>query len=345
MTHIDANEVRRRLRDGALQDLVVLAIDEQLARRIQDTLDPERLARHWARGVATVVASDSFEAELRRLLGELGELGRDLRSSEVTSAGGPHPDAALREHLPPSWAAVATVLLAHPWAARRDLIVRIIDHQAMHDLVRDVLQESLVGFAGRLRSLAPDPSLLPGLGQRLRPPSGLSRLRALSEGVRAVGSTVASAMGSELERQLETKAREFSSQALSTVIGQIADALTSPDQLRTMAAWRVHGLAELLDTPVSALMDDALDQDLEALVDPLLQAWREQAGEDSQVMFTHVFQRSLARLGDATWADQLRRLGVLDEWREAIGELLVDQLTPLLDAPAFSSWLESLLSS
>jgi len=320
-----------RLRGGALDALVDLVLDDLLDRPAAEALDPGRVAASLRDALRTVAENPSLEQEIRERL----ESARS-RARTVTTD--------LPRRLPPELQDAAEEALAWPFPTDRDLLLRMMDHAAMHSLIRDVLQDSLVRFARKLRSLAPEPGRLPGFDAARRAP-GLGRLVALGSGVAAVGSAMAGALGSELEHQVDQRAREFATSAISVVLGQVVDTLTDPGRADAMAAWRLHALRAFLDTP-SDTWTRTLDRvEPDRVADLVARTIRRLAARpELESELEGILRKGLDLLGSTTLRQQLDAAGLTDEWRARTREVLARTLGDLTALPAFERWLTNLLA-
>ena len=155
-----------------------------------------------------------------------------------------------------------------------------------------------------------------------------------------------SAVGSELESQLDQRVGDFVSQAISAVMAHIATLLTAPERADTMGDWRAHGLRVALDTDLEDFAAEGRKLDLDRAVQVTLQALETLAGRETleQDMRAHL-EATLAPLGEATLGEQLRATGLDQAWREAWLSWLARHLDPLLETTAFRAWLQNWLGT
>ncbi len=346
MNPSDAPILMQRLRDGSLEALVDLALDEFQSRPLAELADPAWLAQRMVGALQAAADNPSSEAWLRE---RLAGLRARMAEPEAFDA-----DDNLRRRLPAELIEPAQALLAEPYVPERALMLRLLDHEAMHSLIQEVLHDILVRFGRKLRNLTPDTGrlaadagrLAAGLGRgrlaaglgRSRLPSGLSRLKDLSTGV-------ASVVGAELEHQLDQRAREFGSQAISAVLGQVATLLTAPERAETLSDWRAHGLGVILDTELADWAKELRKLEEEQLLGTakgMLQALARREGLQEEI--EALARSAMDELGSTSFGDQLQESGMEQEWRETTRSLLLESLSSLIETPAFQSWLEDWLA-
>jgi hypothetical protein len=335
MSQPTTDQILARLRDGALDSLVELCLDDLLERPVvPGLLRPETVAQRAVSVLRATAASPRLEPWLRDQLEELR-----ARTIEPDASGRAHsPGATLRDHVPAELSAPLEELLTEPWLPDRALVLRLLDHEAMHSLIHEVLHAALTRFAKKMRSLKPDTSKLrSGLGKRV--PGSLSRLKD-------IGSGVVSVVGSEIESQLDQRVGEFVSQAISAVLGHVATLLTAPERAETMGDWRAYGLRVLLDTELEAWAVEARKLDPERAVQAMAKALRALAGRDTlEAELTDLIGVALDPWREQRIGELLRELGIEEAWREAGRSQLVELLGPVLDTTAFHAWLHALLGT
>jgi len=334
MTQPDADIILERLRTGALESLIELGLDEISARPLGALIEPSFVAQRAVRFLRDAAASDQLENQLAEqlalLLDQTVNAGDDGRAYP--------PGESLRKHLPAELTEPIEELLAEPYLPDRELVLKLLDHHAMHSLIQEVLHATLVRFARKMRSLKPDTSKLrSGLGMRM--PSGLSRLKDL-------GSGVVSVVGSEIESQLDQRVGEYVTQVISAVLGQIATLLTAPERAETMGDWRAYGLRVALDTELEAYAVEARKLEPARAVAAVAQAVRTLATRESlEAELTELVQAAMAPWADRNLGQQLEALGVEDAWRETWRTWIHEQLVPVLETTAFQAWLAALLGT
>jgi hypothetical protein len=333
MTQPSPDLLIQRLRDGALEQLIDLCLDEIAQRSVADLLPPELLADRAVAALKAMAEAPELEDRLREQLHLLrqqailpGEQGRAYPPGET-----------LRDHLPNELTDPVEALLAEPYLPDREFVLRLLDHPAMHSMIQEVLHATLVRFARKMRSLEPTRRIRSGLGKRVPVPSSLSRLKDL-------GSGVVSVVGSEIESQLDQRVGEYVSQVISAVLAHVATLLTTPERAETMGDWRAYGMRVVLDTELEAFAIEARKLDPEQAVTAAAEALRrlaEREGLASEIAL-------LAGQALAPWRERrlgalLAELGLEEIWRDSLRGWLLEQISPVLETTAFSAWLEALL--
>lgn len=335
MTHPQPQDVMDRLRSGALDSLVDLVVDAWLDQPVRDLVDPTWISAQVAAGLRDLAARPDLESHLRDQVQAARDRARDPRWM---------PQGPLSEHLPAQVLQALEQASAWPWTPDRELLHRLLDHATLHALIQDVLQDTLGRFGRKLRALAPEPPRLPGLDAARKAP-GLGRLVAIGSGVAAVGSAVAGALGSELEHQMDQRAREFAAGAISAVVTRVADTLSDPAQDRAMQAWRLHGLRVLLERSLpqwEAQTRQVPSEDVARLLASTLRAVSARSDLDQELQ--DAARKAVDLLGSATVASQLARTGMEERWRRALKDQARAMARTVLDSDGFGPWLEALLA-
>lgn len=316
--------VRARLEGGALADLADLALDHALSRSVLALCPPSLVARHLAAALRDAAALPGGQGHLRAAL---------ARALDPAAA----PEGGLGAWLAPEVTRTLEALLAVPTVPEPALVSRLLDHDAMRSLVQEVLTETLVAFARRMRSLVPDPARVPGLG-RSTVGQGLSRLKAL-------GSGMVAAVGGELEQHLEQRARDFVAQGIRAALQHVARLLTDPDRAPTLADWRVHGLRVLLDTERSAWREEAGKADPDRVAGILWAGLQAVAARPTlEADLAAALAAALAPLADRTLGDLLGDAGLRETWRAGARDLFLAQAQDLVEDPVFQDWLARLVA-
>ena len=336
MSTPDLDLLIRRLDEGDLRALADLVLDHVLDCPVGELLPVTVVSRHVASGLRAAAARPDLEAWAEARLRE------GVAASIAPGPGGRRfsKGDTLRAHVPAELTSPLERLLGEPYLPDRALVLRLLDHEAMHSLIAEVLQAAMVRFARKMRSMGPDTAALrAGIGRAARLPPGLSRLRSL-------GTGVVSAVGSEIEYQLEQRVSEHVSQAISAALGQIATLLTAPERAATMGDWRAYGLRVLLDTELEAFAVEARKLDVaraaRALTEGLTALARREGleGEMAEILAATPAPWRERRLGDL-----LGETGLEAAWREAWWALVEAQARPLIHSPAFRAWLAAWLGS
>ncbi len=326
MSRSDA--VRTRLADGLLDRFAALAVDDLLGRPARELVASPAVAAALAEAIRLAAAHPATDAGLRA----------EARRLLARAASPSHPRARLRRRIPREVTDPLRTFLAEPWVPERDLVLRLLDHEAMRSLVQEVLQESVVGFARRIRSLAPD--RLPALRRAVRGTpvgEGLSRLRA-------IGSGMVSAVGSEIEGHVEQRAREFVAMGVRAALLHVATLLTDPGRSGTLADWRAHLLDAVLDTEDAAWAREARKTDPEHLSAAVVRGLRGLAARrDLEALLGDLLARPVDPWAEGTLGERLEAAGLLEPFRQAATAILRERAARLVEGAAFRDLLDDLL--
>ena len=301
-----------RLRDGGADRLADLLLDDVLSRPPGDLFDPAWAARQLAAAARTAAHDRKLEDMLRARIKELRQ--------KVPPGHPPLPDAVR----PP-----IEQLLRRPYLPDRLLVGRLLDHETAQLLLKATFQDMLISFARRLKPAIPGkPPGLPSLS------GSLGRLSRLGEGV--IG-----AVGQEVERQVEEKAREFMEAGVHRLVMTMADHLCDPRYVREYAAWRLHALDVLLSTDmqiyakeVEKLDPDALVQTGAAIARAVVD--RPTLADDLRTIIDAALEQAQGR----TIRDLLAEAGaeLSDQGILAMRDLLRARMRAVIETPAFALW-------
>ncbi len=299
--------VRARLVDGGADRLADLFLDSLLARPIRELLDLEALAPQVASALRDAADDPQVEAFFRaRLI--------DVRA-RVPAGPVALPDG-LRDALDQG--------LRRPYVPDRELLGKILDHDAVRRMLEDLFRELLLSFVRRVRPPVP-PVSLPVFG----------RLGRLGDGV--LGT-----IGHELEAQLEQRAREFADVGIGKLVGKMADLLCDPARTGEYAAWRAHTADVLLRADARVLAAEVDKLDVEALVATAASAIRALARRDAFADEVRGALRAVIdEAGDRSAREILggieaHALGVLRGVARARARAMVDE-------PAFVAWWDEVV--
>jgi len=321
--------VLARLEAGALASLVALVVDDLLNRPVSGLLDPDFVADQVMAALETASEGARTEAWLRERIRELqarvpeGTLG-DRASDDVV--------APLRQ------------ALGRPIIWDRELTGRLVDHEAIRSVFRDVLLHAVQGYARKLAALGRDNPVSNtarnlGIGSgRGGLGGGLGRLKTLGEGL-------ARGLSAELEHQTEGRVKEFVDQAMSAVMQQVADHLCDARYAEIYGRYRVHLVDTLLDTELAVLSAelDKVDPDqLVATGSAMARALAHREGFREDVV--KAVRAALDEGGERSLRSFLAEAGIDEtQWRRGIEEQIVARGGELLQGAEFRAWLGELL--
>jgi hypothetical protein len=226
-----------RLRDPGdthLDALARMVVDEATATPIADIAHPRWLAGQLATALEAVAHQDN----VRDLLAE--RFDRQLASWK-------EEDRPLGTWLPPEVDEPLRTALSKPWVPSEEIVFRLIDHDVLWALMREVLEGTLQRFRRRLRAL--DQGLFGGMGQR-----AARRGRGLLGGVaETMAGQVVGAVKNEVEGRMDAVVADFLSSATREGLRVVARHMSNPEHAGAYGELRVSILDTLQDTEVQEL--------------------------------------------------------------------------------------------
>lgn len=305
--------------DPALGSLARLVVDEALTRPASELVRPAELAPILSRALKEAAGSAGLRAGLvARLTTLRTQAARDRRP--------------LGDRLAPEARAAAAALLALPLSPSPDLTYRLINHEALRTLLREVLQGTLARFASGMRAV--DQGALGGLA---------GRVAARSRGLLGAAEGIVGAVRGELESAFEGRVKDFVSGALDEAVRSVATWLSDPAHAPLAAGMRVSILDVLLDVPLGDLVSEADELGTDAVVDAVLAAVRQVAERPD---LTTDVERALAE-ALAPWSEErleavLTDLGLAEAARQGAVSAFEPLLREVAGTEAFAEWWQQL---
>lgn len=296
----------RRSRE-AVDTLVRAWTEDMLERRVDEIFDAGDLARLATAGIREMAADPGNEEFLERQIGIwLGEL-KDLKI----------------EANPPRQAVMAVRdILSQPYVLDEDLVAALLDHEAAHVLLREVLRQTLFVFSAQVASLFPGGELVFWLADKARD----------------IAASVAGEVGSSIEERVN----ESVDDALAPAFKLAAERIADEEFAGKMGDWRGHVLDVLLDWPTQQLAG-SLDQvdpgELAGQLAAFLQSiarW-----EKLEDVVRHTLVSALDRAGDQSLRSMLSGSSLEETWRPALEKQLADAIWPFVKSKGFATWLAS----
>jgi hypothetical protein len=299
--------VRARLRDGGIDHLVGLLLDDLLDRPAAELVEPRWLAERLAAAARSAAADPQVESWFR---------------DRVTDARVRVP--AGTADIPGSIVAPLRDVLQRPYVPDRAILGAILDHPTARLLLKNLFQDLVLNIVRRVRNPLPS----------ARSPLGFGGLKKLGEGMLG-------AVGHELEHQVEAKAREFMDAGIERLVGQLADMLCDPQLASDYGAWRAHALDVLLATDLRVLAGEVEKLDPDSLVATGAALVR---GIANTPELTDQLTTVLTAAFEASEGRSLRALlgGLEQHGIEAVREVLVERGRAVLETPAFEAWWDDL---
>ena len=300
----------RRSREG-VDTLVHAWIDDVLERRVGELFDAGDLVRVAAAGIREMAADPETEAFLEgRIAIWLGE----LRDAEI-------------ETKPPRQAVIAVrEILNQPYVLDEDLVAALLDHEAAHILLREVLRQALFVSSAQVANLLPGGELAFWLVDKAR-------------------GIAASAVG-EVGSSIEERVNESVDEALDPAFKLAAERIADQEFAGKMGEWRGHVLDVLLEWPTHQQVS-SLDQiepgKLAGQLAALLQGvarW-----EKLEEIVRDTLVSALDRAGDQSLGSMLSVSLPEQSWRPALEKQLADAIWPFVESDGFANWLASVIGS
>lgn len=297
-----------------LERLVSLVVQDLLNRPVRDLVDPGWIGPRFVEGFRASVSEQQTEAWVRAQVQEA--LDRAQRE-----------EGSLRGRIPEELVAPIRQLATRPYQPDRLLLRAILDHEAMHKLLRQVLMETLTDFGRSLKTVTQGP------------PAGAKR-RGTFGSLMGAAQEMASAVGGVMEKQVEGKVREFVDGAIDRSLDLTVEKICAEDFVPDFAQWRGGILDNLLAVDVEKYLDEVEKLDPDGLVTELaailrgLAAW-EGLGEQVESLLQAVVDEA----GDKRLSDFLEGSGLEEDWRPQLEALFVVRAREFVETPAFAQWL------
>lgn len=154
-------------------------------------------------------------------------------------------DQALRDLVQAETVALLRALLAQPYTPDRAIIVAVLSREPFRRLNRELMMGTMLDYSRRLRTTVEGGGMGKGLGVL-----GRFASEAVKKSTSALGSLapgVTSAVGDELERQMQRRAAEFADSAVDDMVQRVATTMTDT----TRSAEQLELKNALLDTVLS----------------------------------------------------------------------------------------------
>ena len=297
-----------------VERLVTLVVDDLLNRPVRDLVEPGWLGPRFVEGFRASVSEQQTEAWVRTQV----QQALDRVQKE---------EGSLRTRVPGELIAPMRQLATRPYQPDRLLVRAILDHEAMHKLLRQVLMETLTDFGRTLKTVTQSP------------PPGAKR-RGTFGSLMGAAQEMASAVGGVMEKQVEGRVREFVDGAIERSLDLTVDKICAPEFVPDFAQWRGGILDNLLAVDVEKYLDEVEKLDPDGLVTELsailrgLAAW-EGLGDQVEALLQAVVDEA----GDSRLADFLEGSGLEKEWRPQLEALFVVRAREFVETPAFAQWL------
>jgi hypothetical protein len=328
-----------RLRDPdgqALTALARLVVDETTATPLRDIASPRWLASQLATALEAATHGDLLQSWVdRRLSTERERLHGEERP--------------LRAFLPDEAEEPLRKIFGRPYSPSEPFALRLIDHDAVNELLRQVLGRTIRSFQQRLQVW--DGGVLKNVREEATKRSrgllggfktGLSVRRNLGA-LGGMAENLVDGIRDEVESSLEARVSDFIRSATRDAVCSIARELADPDRADGFSDLRLAVLDVVLETPISELASEGEKLHPEDIVELIVATLRSWVSEPDFVDRTEArVGRLLDETGDGTLAAWLDEVGLREVWTDTTTELVAKRLQAVVTTAGFESWWQSL---
>ncbi len=315
---ISIDDMLKKLQDdadgGPADRLAVLMLEQLFATRVDALMEPAALSR----GVR--------EALLGWL--ESPEAPKTLEASLETAITQLKSSSPLKDVVPKDVREVLLELAARPYSPDKRVVLKLLDRPPMRELIRLLVTDTVTAYGARLA--APAATVTKGLG-------GLARFAA--ETVKQRGGALGGLVGA-VENQVQKSGSEFADTAISSVLNEIADAISDPKRAAEAAQLRVEAVKGAFELTPQQLSRELINMDLPGGAEVLrggLKRWL--TSPDGQA----VFERIAAGIRvEKTVGEVLDGVGQRPAAISLGRALLRGRLKVLFASPDYAAWFRSL---
>jgi hypothetical protein len=339
----DRDRALKRLKDpdgAALRALAELVVNETTATPLRSIATPRFVAGQIATALEAIARGDTARTWADRQIARQRDHWKD-EHRPVRTWMPKEADEPLRK------------LLARPWTPDKDLTLRILDQPALRRLVGEVLEDSLVRFQKRLKSI--DKAGIGAFGARAAKRSrGLfgdmarsiaPELHGVAHNLGGIAENLVGAVTEEIEGALTDRIKEFVAGATSDALATSAKHLADPKYAQGFGELRVAVLDVILDTPVSRVAAEADKLKPEELIDVVVGGLRAALDAPDFVETTEArVAKALDQAGDGTLGAWLDEVGLRAVWTETTTELVHQRLVAVVKTPGFDAWWSTLFT-
>lgn len=302
--------------DGGPADrLAVLMLEQLFATRVDALMEPAALSR----------------AVREALLGwlESPEAPKTLEASLEAAIAQLKSSSPLKDVVPKDVREVLLELAARPYSPDKRVVLKLLDRPPMRELIRGLVTDTVTAYGARLA--APAATVTKGLG-------GLARFAA--DTVKQRGGALGGLVGA-VESQVQKSGSEFADTAISSVLNEIADAISDPKRAAEAAQLRVEAVKGAFELTPQQLSRELINMDLPGGAELLrggLKRWLTSA--DGQA----VFERIAAGIRvEKTVGEVLDGVGQRAAAISLGRALLRGRLKVLFASPEYAAWFRSLV--
>jgi len=310
--------------DAPTAQLASLILGDVLGRRLADVLDTKALASSAVEVLANWIRSPVAEARLLEAWG-----------SGIEALGG--QSLTLGEVAPEELRGAIEQLAAQHYSPDRELVSALLDRPPVREVFRDLLTETLTAFGKKMSVAGPAGGALGALGK-------ISGGRRPMGGLLGRVGDVATAVGGEVERQLERRVPEFVDSGLSQLLERFVDLLSDPARAVEQAEVRLALLDGLWDLRGADLAAELarLDEDAAAAVlRKSLGAWLNR--DDAEQQVAAWLDGAIVIYGDRDVRSVLAELDLADVFEQQAVPIAHQAALRLFETDAFEQWLKTLV--
>lgn len=325
------SDLLSRLRDpaevGPTGQLADLLLADFLGRPLAELVDTPALASTGTSVLADWLRSPRAEARLLNAW----RRGIEGLATESRSFAELAPDE-LREAL--------EQLASQHYSPDRDLLMALLDRPPIRDVFRDLLTETLNAFGKKLSAGTGAGGALGALGK-----IGSGRSGPMGGLLGRVGD-VASAVGGELERQLERRIPEFVDSGLSQLLQRFVDMLCDPERAAEQAGVRLallEGVWEFRGPDLAAEFGRLDEAAMASVLRKSLSAWL--ARDDAEAQIRGWLDGLLAAYGERDLRSVLEELDLADDFAKHSRPVAHQALLRCFATDAFGEWLKAVSGS
>jgi len=212
-----------------------------------------------------------------------------------------------------------------------------MNHSAVQDLLKTILEETIRRFANRARKL--DDGVLGGLGGKVA-----RRSRTLGKGLlgrRAGGlaENLVSSVADEVEHALDTRITEFVETATKNAVSTVVQELSNPKDDRVFIEFRINLFRTFLDTPMRELSAELSQVEPERITSVIQNGLISLTGRPD---FTQNLEQflldSFEKMEERALRSWLQELDLLDVWVDTTEAIIEKRLNNLVKTDQFESW-------
>lgn len=310
--------IMTRLEGESLEVFVDRGLDYLLEQPISSMLDTAFVQKQILLSLQTMTQGEQTEVWAKEMLDQF----RALAPEDV-----PKIDKELLEPL--------EELLSFPFALDQEICLALMEHEAIEELMRSVLTDTIEEFATKIKSVTE--SATPANVSK-----GFGAFRSLRD--KALKSTPLGSITQLIEKQIQFKTQEHITKSISSSIVKTASLLSAEENRQQQGAYRLHVLSTILDTPVSLILaqvDAFGTQRFVRIISTFLS--RLSSNASFQEGLASALEQTMEIWGEKTLKSLLEESGMGEVWREDTQPLLSNIARGFVRTTEFRSWFQELL--